>query len=1223
MALDSKIGATESVADALARTTGLQRTASDPKGSAWVSANAGTGKTHVLTMRVLRLLLAGTKPERLLCLTYTKAAAAEMSTRVFRRLSQWVTATDEALTAELTALLEHPPTEDEKLLARTLFTRAIETPGGLKVQTIHAFAERLLQRFPIEAGIPPGFSTLDEDLGRTLKREAIATTLRSALRDADAPIGRALRTAVIHASEYSFEDVLNAMLAERRWLAEVDRNALEAAASGANDPYAGLEKALRQSLGVRDGVTEDAIVTEMADIFSDAEITSIEQVLRDGKPTDNKLADKLAGLRGVAAPAARADGLCNALLTKSGTPLKSVMTTDLAAANTGLHDKLTDARDRVHALTTERVSLACVNATCALAALAADVAANYTEAKARRAALDFDDLIDRAVSLLSERDWTLWVLYKLDGGIDHILVDESQDTSPDQWRIVDALSKEFHVGEGMSEIVRTLFAVGDEKQSIYSFQGAAPEMFARMGRVFGERARDGGQSFEDVPLDLSFRTVAPVLQAVDAVFADPSRTPGLTSSQRKVRHAVKRVGEGGLVEVWETEKPEVSISSGAFAPLADTEGVTSPVDRLAARIADTIGRWCETGERLTARGRPIRPGDVLILCRKRRPFAGPMVAALKARGIPVAGADRLHLIEQLAVKDLVALGEFTTLPDDDLTLAALLKSPLIGFDDGDLFAVAHERRGSLWKAMIDGQESSSKVRQAVARLAAWRQRADFLPPFEFFARLLDEDGMRGRLLGRLGTEAADPIDEFLNLAISYDEEEAPSLTGFLNWLVDGDRQIKRDMEQSANEVRVMTVHASKGLEAPIVFLPDTCSTGASGGARDPVTRLGAAPAAGDEEAPRVWTIKGSGKKVEAIETARAAKRAKEAEEMNRLLYVAMTRAEDRLYVCGFQTGLKNNGEVKKLPDDCWYRLVREGLTDVLREAQDDNGRVVWRHETEQTAQLDAPIATEAQEAQRPPPLPDWASRKAPRVGRVALPLTPSQLVPYEADPVGDPLPGPARRPATAIPTEPAATFEADPARTGDPDFRFLRGNLTHALFEHLPGLPEADREQAARGFIDARGTAFTQAERAGIVREVMAVLTDPAFAPLFGPRSRAEVSIAATLPPQSGKGPELNLAGSIDRLAEIDGDLFIVDYKTNRHAAAGPAPGEAGSSEAEEIPEAYLLQLAAYRLALKRIYPDRRIRAGLLWTRQARLVEVAPDRLEAAEARLWTLSQAN
>jgi ATP-dependent helicase/nuclease subunit A len=900
----------------LKRTARYQADASDPAASVWVSANAGTGKTHVLATRVLRLMLAGTPPERILCLTYTKAAAAEMSKRVFDTLAKWVMLPETELAATLENLTGHKPSTEETARARTLFTAATETPGGLKVQTIHAFAERLLQRFPLEAGVTPGFAILDDEMARTLRREAIDAVLGIAARDRKSALGHALETAIAYAADDRFDEILADALNYRSWL--------DAAARFETVTHAGLdavEQLFRRHFGVREAATRETIAKEIAALLSDHELERVRDVLAGGSATDAKLADCVAAALRATTPAVRAEELSGLFLKTTGEPRTKFLTNALRAEHPDAEPLLERAQSLFVALWAEMKGADVVQATIALTRLAEAVMQRYTDAKVGRAALDFADLIDKTRILLSTAASAEWVLFKLDHGLDHILVDESQDTSPDQWEVVAALAQEFFSGTGAREEVRTIFAVGDEKQSIYSFQGAAPEMFGAMGNRFAIMTESASVTWRRIPLNVSFRTVEPVLRAVDLVFADPHRTPGVESAP----HIARRAGQAGLVEIWPTESHEDVLPADAWSPLEDATAA-APVVRLANRIADTIQGWRAGKELLASENRRIEPGDILILVRKRQPFAGPMVAALKARGIPVAGADRIRLSEQIGIEDLISLGDFLTLPEDDLALAEVLKSPLFNLDDDDLLALANGRKGTLWKALLDDASVKPRYAEAAATLKRWRKAADFTPPYEFFAALLDRDGVRAKLLSRLGPDAADPLDEFLNLALTYDDNAPPSLTGFLAALREGTREIKRDMEHGANEVRVMTVHGAKGLEAPIVFLPDTCSAGSA--ARQAGRPMKLARLERPREAmpdPFVWPVKGTSR-LDAIRAAKAELDASERAERNRLLYVAMTRARDRLYVAGFES--------KKGRDaGCWYDLISQGLDGALERAQ--------------------------------------------------------------------------------------------------------------------------------------------------------------------------------------------------------------------------------------------------------------------------------------------------
>jgi ATP-dependent helicase/nuclease subunit A len=585
---------------------------------------------------------------------------------------------------------------------------------------------------------------------------------------------------------------------------------------------------------------------------------------------------------------------------------------------------------------------------------------------------------------------------------------------------------------------------------------------------------------------------------------------------------------------------------------------------------------------LEARGRAVRPGDILILVRSRDEFVRKLIRALKMRDIPVAGADRMTLSEQLAVMDLMAVGAFALLPDDDLNLATVLKSPLIGFDDDDLFDLAYDRSGALWSVLRDKAGSNERYADAVTRLRDWLSRADAAPPYEFFAGLLEERQMQMRLalISRLGVDAGDAIDEFLNMALDYERIAPPSLQGFLDWMLKSEAQVKRDMEQGRDEVRIMTAHGAKGLEANIVILPDTTKGASSGGGAKPkllpLPRTSAPPGAPDH---LVWVPSGT-MPLEAIEEAKNVLKHAEREEHNRLLYVAMTRARDRLYVCGWKGA-------NTPPKECWHALVSAGLEGLAKPAIGALGDPVLRYESVQTADPQD-SAEDVDGVPAAEPLPDWARVDAAHEEPATLPLTPSAI--------------------SAAPAETGLQLgEADvvpPLERGDPA-RFLRGNLIHALLEHLPGIAPDKREERALEFVAVRGRDMDEAQRKAIVSETMTILSHETFAPIFAPASLAEVPIVARL--ERTTGPAIELSGQIDRLVVLDDEILIVDYKTNRPPPKSP----------EEVAPLYCRQLAAYRAALAQMYPDKRIRAALLWTDVPDLM-VMPDNLLDEAASILT-----
>jgi ATP-dependent helicase/nuclease subunit A len=1149
-----------------------QARASHPGASAWVSASAGTGKTAVLVKRVLRLLLEGFAPESILCLTYTKTAAAEMQNRLLEALAAWATDESGTLAKALEELTKRPPDEKMLCLARRLFAYALEAKGGLKIHTIHGFCERLLQRFPFEAEVTPHFSVLDEHEQASLRRAAFDATLARAADDSDGPLGRALATVMAFTTGDYIRQVIDTVIGKRAELAQM------AAYHEGRDDWAEVESAALKRLFSVGDAAEGTLLAELASVLGDDTIDEAIKALSDFGPTSDTDKDAEARLRKAREGAgdARVAALTDLFLTQERKKRSRIFTAGFVGAEPALAAQFGEAQARFAALTIQLDHLRMAEASASVLALADAVRGEYEQRKREKVALDYDDLIVKAQNLLSRAEAAAWVLFKIDGGIDHILVDEAQDTNPVQWTIIQNLAAEFFAGAGRSERLRTLFAVGDEKQSIYSFQGADPVRFGELGREFRQRASALSLVWHDVPLTLSFRSTKPVLEAVDRVFANAPATDGLIfTTDAKITHQAYREDDAGLVELWTVEVETQTPPAHAFEPWAEEQAAVRSVDALAKRIALTIKTWLDTGEELTALGRPITAGDILILVRRRDPFTTPMIRELKRAGVPVAGADRMKLTDQLAVQDLIALADFLLMPEDDLALAVTLKSPLFGFDDDDLFKLAYQRPGSLWSALKDKAKNDLRFAAAREQLTHLLTRTDFLPPYEFFSELLGADGQRLRksMLTRLGPEAAEAIDEFLDRALAFDRDSPPSLQGFLNELRTGDVEIKRDMEQQRDQVRIMTVHGAKGLEAPIVFLPDTCSRARNQGPRlYPMTRDGAAP---DDIGHLVWPPSGYTKFAAiaaTLENSKSDMDRAEREEYHRLLYVAMTRARDRLYVCGWQ-GLQTREE------KCWYELIKKGLG-ALAEHDAPGGKKVGRLTSEQKRAVKR--AEERRKEDKGAPLPAWALAPAPPE-RTRPKLAPSRL-PYSG--------AAAERFPDQAPLSPRALSEKN---------RFARGLLIHALLEHLPEVAAGERERAAEAFVAARGADLAPELRAEIVAETLAIARDTRFAPLFQPGSFAEVPVVARI-------GGYDLEGQIDRLAVVEDGLLIVDYKTNR-----PPP-----KTLEEVAPAYIAQLAGYRKALAPIFPGRRLRAALLWTDGPRLMEVPSTVLDDAEKRLFS-----
>jgi ATP-dependent helicase/nuclease subunit A len=1131
----------------------VQRTASDPALSAWVAANAGSGKTHVLAQRVIRLLLRGTAPEKILCLTYTKAAAANMANRVFETLARWTPLSDEALDEEIAKIEGHKPDAARRTRARRLFAQALDTPGGLKVQTIHAFCTRLLHQFPFEADVAARFEVLEERTRSELIDRLRMAVLLEAAAKPDSDLGRALGVAITVAADQTFAEAIDEAIAKH--------DELEAWIAHAGG-VAGAIAELSRALGVRPDETSDAIAEEFfsASSIAPSEYPAIVAALEQGLKGDKEHAARFDSLR-LLDGAERVRAYQSIFCTAELEPRKNIVSKGIRDRNPPLFQRLLAEQERVCGLIARRRAVETRERTAALVTIAHDVIARYRAEKNRRGLLDYDDLIEKALHLLTE-ERARWVHYKLDLGIDHVLIDEAQDTSPKQWEIVKRLTAEFAAGKGAREVTRSVFAVGDEKQSVFSFQGAEPAQFDRMKRYYGTAFADAEMAFAEVRFQYSFRSAPTVLDAVDTVFRRPEAHAGLTEVPGATVHEAVRANAPGTVELWPMIEPDEKLDIEGWDAPFDESSETSPRIRLARKIARTVKTWIARRDAVgegDAR-RAVRPGDILVLVRQRGALFEAIISELKKESIEVAGADRLTLTEHIAVMDLMALADALLLPGDDLALGCVLKSPLFGITEEQLFALACGRKGTL-RAALREKAADLEFMDANARLERYAEWARHHSPFAFYARILGADKGRARLYARLGPEAADALDEFLEHALLYERQEAPTLQGFVAWLRAGDTQVKRDMDIARDEVRVMTVHGAKGLEAPIVILADT--TTPPKGPREPrMLNMPVANAPPGTPDRIVW----AGRKVDDAEPVAAARatavRALE-DEYRRLLYVAMTRAADRLVVAGSRG-------VNRIPPGCWYELIADALKpEAIEEPADDGDGTVlrWRRSA------DAGAAEQAASAPAPQrhDVPGWLRRNAPAESAIVHAISPSAGVSATAHSLGD-------------------------------SRGLARGRFVHRLLQALPALASERRAEAARKPF-ARIKDFSDAERDSIIGEVLAVLGDARFAPLFAPGSRAEVPIVGYV---SSGGHRQKVSGQVDRLAVTESAVLIADYKSDR----------AVPRDADAIPQSYVRQLALYRAVLRLLYPNHAVRAALVWTLGPVLIEVPAARLDAELSRL-------
>ncbi|WP_310497246.1 double-strand break repair helicase AddA [Sandarakinorhabdus sp.] len=1113
-----------------------QADAADPAFHAWVAAAAGTGKTQVLSARVLRLLLDGTRPEAILCLTFTKLAAAEMLERVTSRLASWTRCDDAALASDIRAIGAEPDA-DMLARARQLFLDVLDTPAGLAIETIHAFCQALIASFPIESGVAPGFVTLDDRAGQMLQRRVLTDALQA---EDDAGFRADVEAISLACGEGRISEIAKAA-------------ASHAEALGGLRPEGALTM-LRRGFGLAaDAVPEAVLAERMADI-DDARLARIAAMLAAGGKRAFERLDPLAKWRG-SPTADNVDYLFDAFLTKAGTVAISAITKASIAFDSDAADDFLALAKTVAKIKAEQALFAAADLAAQHIRVAIRLARDWTMAKARGGVIDYGDMISAARTLLEGEGAAGWVRYKLDQRIDHVLVDEAQDTNDDQWRVVQGITSEFFSGQGARDYFRSQFVVGDFKQSIFGFQGANPRVYAAKREHFVALTAAEPGILRERPLATNFRSAAAILRLVDQVIDvigeeqfDPRGVPD---------HSAFR-DTAGSVTLW----PPLMADPDAVTDDQDEDGdngsdsdgaAPAAVEvRMAHKVAASIARWLDPRAplRLPSTGKPVQPQDILVLVRRRSGFSSALVSALHVHGVPVAGVDRLKLTDPLAVADLMALVRFVLQPGDDLTLAALLVSPFGGLDHDRLTALAAGRTGTLWAAVLASEDAGVvAARDWLGKVQGLGKR---LAPYEFLESVLSGPLMgRQRLLARLGEEARDAIDTMLDQALAFEAASAPSLQGFLAWLTAEDFTIKRDPEAMNDAVRLMTVHGAKGLQAPIVVLADACYV--------PKGETGPLPMALGGGLPLPVFLRGKIAPGNPLGDAMAARTDDALREHCRLLYVALTRAEDLLFIGGAVA--KPNKE-RQPSEKSWYTAIARAMAGLNAVAGSDpewEGAVLTHAEGEPKSASGADLDPAPSRLQIAP----WAMRPPAEEARPLRPLSPSTIA---GDDIAQPPPDPVRAAAAR------------------------RGNALHRLFELLPDVPPDRRREAGLGWARANVPEF---DGDALVATVLAVLDDPAFAEVFAPGALTEAPVAAMV-------GEMVIAGSVDRLLVGDDAVMVVDFKTGRRVP----------DSADDVPVFHLRQMAAYAAALAVVFPGRRIRAALLFTQGPRLIDL-PDALLA------------
>ncbi|MFM7405011.1 MAG: double-strand break repair helicase AddA [Erythrobacter sp.] len=1154
-----------------------QLKAADPDDNVWLSASAGTGKTQVLSARVLRLLLReDVTPSQILCLTFTKAGAAEMANRINAVLAGWVRLDAVSLARELGYLgADIDPTTQDR--ARSLFASVLDCPGGgLRIDTIHAFAQFLIGNFPEEAGLAPGTRVMDERSRELLAREVLTDLFEEAERTQDQRVLGGLRDFTTRKEPAALHTwLMRAADAQDMW-------------EGPGSWQSPMDGRVRQTLGMPADADEAWAAEPLhPDLFPDGTLALMLPALDAWKAKTGE--ESAAFIRHwlTLAPAARVEAAAQfrkTILKADGEPRKmdgaAKIDPSLPQGQELIASAVRAFEERRSLLTTAAIVTSALE-------IGRAFAVRWEARKAREGLLDFSDLIRKAAALLGQSEAADWIRYKLDRHFDHILIDEAQDTNQSQWDIVEALIDDFFSGEGArGDKLRTVFTVGDYKQAIFGFQGTSPEEFARAKERIHARilaAQEGIRAglvnrraprWEDLDLGQSFRSANIVLGFVNRMIESFGFAEfGLDRAPAEHKGAERP----GLVTLWPPVVPERAEGENEDEEPDETERDWLPRHDtlLAEKIAQQVHRWVVSGAEpfVLAKGtrRHAGPGDIMVLVQKRRELAAQIVAKLYAKGVPVAGVDRLWLGAPLAVRDVLAALRFAAQPQDDLSLANLLASPLIGWTQDDILAhVPRAARQRLWDHLRRA-DAPSLVLQTADRLRDLLRRADYQTPQALIAWLLTGPWQgRAQLVARLGAEANDPLDELINAAFAYEAEHWPSLAGFIAWFDAGTGDIKRDADSASGQVRVMTVHGSKGLQAPIVILAD--ATGAPGDPGD-LTLLDD-PHGFDPDRRRKMPLPPLGKdeKRGRIAEAAAAKEAAALQEHWRLLYVALTRAEEALFIGG---SLNKNEAKKGIPHEkSWYARLAP-----LFESEPINDPIwPWRKEWGDRAD---PLVLEHADAE---------SREAPAV-----------LPRWTTTPIG-PEPSPPRPLAPSSAGEEAGS--EPPLASGVAGEAARRGSLIHALLERLPDVDQADRPEAARRWLARQAGELSDDWREEVLAAALGVLNHPDFAPIFSSAALAEVPLAATV-------GGVVVAGTADRLLIEEKRIAVVDFKTTRRPPASLA----------EIPPATLRQMAAYVAVLEAIYPQHEVRAGVLYTHTPVLFDLPPAMLDAPKLALQTPQQ--
>ncbi len=1123
----------------------MRSNAINPNFSVWVNASAGTGKTKILIDRVLRLLLENKR--NILCLTFTNAAANEMENRIHSILSKWAICSESELIMDLEQLdffpmssqcvtlgSQHPylssqcvtlgsrKNKDYLTRARRLFSELENL--GLTIQTIHAFCYKLISSFPIEAGIAPN-CTLSECkelhsiiFNKVLHNETVQDSINFIATEID---------------ENKLRDLLYTLCVKR--------------SMSAND-----SKYIKDKLSAPD---------EIHDLQSETieHVGRLAEILSEGSKRDQSYSEILystvipAGIQkkrtsvsysddtGIKWNDTKIENLAKVFLKSESHEKKSIS----SIATKSILEKFKDAEQTIESVQNvvfthirDMNSYQIFKRTSSLLGVFKVYVDLYNSEKSKNALLDYNDIINLATNLLSNPNYKDWILFNLDQKIDHILVDEAQDNSISQWKIITNLCDEFFAG---NDEKRTLFVVGDVKQSIYRFQGANPHLFNYMQQYF--HTKTGGRDWISCQLEKSFRSTPEVLMLVDRIFNNFRAE--ISFNDNEIKHVPHRENDQGYIEIWPAlprrkEKEQQALQ----IPLTCKEGYTIADRLLAQTIANRIHNWLNEGRILVAKDRHIEPRDIMVLVRQRNVLVDYIISELKKANVPVVGRDYFRIMDYIAVQDLIALAEFLLLQANDLALANALKSPLFNFTEDDLFNIAYDRKEhSLWERLQDYHGVIYSELNYLINLSYAES------PLTLFTHILRTG--KKKFAARLGLECFEVLDEFMNLVLQF---ENPSLQAFVQWIKENNPEIKNDMQSERNAVRIMTIHKSKGLQAPIVFLVDT----------NTVPRNSESIIFDGTEVP-FWCGKNNNAYCDQV------KREKKLEDYNeylRLLYVALTRAEDELYILSKEPVQKGS----------WYDLITQYGTSY--EKKQAYLQPIFKEKVEvlcvnanypyiykKRDYFDVPVislppalAHSSVSSQRPPLSSQCLTlekeEKPASATHSSMSFQHLMLESRKKEPVS----------ATWMTNRGTGMTESSTGMTDG----YARGLIIHSILQYMPKIEKERRKNWVRKYLDNINTSEDKDE---IYSKILAF--NEKYGYLFDLEGKSEITLSGII---DGKSVLVRL----DRLCITQDKAIIIDYKSHRNVSV---------SSLNEIKK----QMLTYKTLVQEISPNKQVEFMVIW----------------------------